>query len=48
MPTFLAGLVDLERFSSTLNLLLEIVKDELSYHGLASSVSGITDHDKEL
>ena len=48
MPTFLFGLVDLEGSSSILNLLLEIVEDEPSCHGLASSASGITDHDKEL
>ena len=48
VPTFLFDFAGSEGSFSILNLLLEIVGDELSYHELTSSASGIIDHDKEL
>ena len=48
VPTFLFDFAGSEGSFSILNLILEIVEDELSCHELASSASGITDHDKEL
>ena len=47
MSTFLSGLVDLEGFSSILNLLLGIVMDEPSCYELVSSAFGIIDCDIE-
>ena len=48
LPIFLSSPIDLEGSSSLLNFLLEIIVEEPSFHGNASSTSGITDHDKEL
>ena len=47
VPVFLFDLSGLEVFFSILNLLFGIVEDEPSYHGLASSVIGITYRDIE-